>query len=235
MTEYDYSPEAYERYMATKARISNWVDNVSQSMQTPSSHASSDQYRSRPLYSQSQPHSRSHSHSHSQHSRSNSASRTPSREHHYYHREPTRQRSHSYSSSRPHATRSFTQPVHSRTYSYAFNQLPPPAPIPLPPPPFPFTPLAPRRSRTLPPPPHNIVYHHYDVPRGGGSYVIIPPVYGGAPPQIRMQSSVTPTKRAQPLLKRLLTSFGPWSSSSSAPSPKSKHTLQRRHRRRSSF
>ncbi|KAF9015106.1 hypothetical protein BDQ17DRAFT_1320080 [Cyathus striatus] len=28
MTEYDYSPEAYERYMATQHRIANWVDQT---------------------------------------------------------------------------------------------------------------------------------------------------------------------------------------------------------------
>lgn len=28
MTEYDYSPEAYERYLATQRRISNWVDHT---------------------------------------------------------------------------------------------------------------------------------------------------------------------------------------------------------------
>jgi len=30
MTEYDYSPEAYERYRATQNRIANWVDNTEQ-------------------------------------------------------------------------------------------------------------------------------------------------------------------------------------------------------------
>lgn len=28
MTEYDYSPEAYERFIATQRRISHWVDNT---------------------------------------------------------------------------------------------------------------------------------------------------------------------------------------------------------------
>ena len=28
MTEYDYSPEAYERYLATQTRIANWVDTT---------------------------------------------------------------------------------------------------------------------------------------------------------------------------------------------------------------
>ena len=46
---------------------------------------------------------------------------------------------------------------------------------------------------------------------------------------------VAPTKRSQPLLKRLFTSFGPWGSSSSGPSPKSKHPPTRRHLRRRSF
>ncbi|PPR05705.1 hypothetical protein CVT26_008946 [Gymnopilus dilepis] len=30
MTEYDYSPEAYERYMATQNRIANWVNQTEQ-------------------------------------------------------------------------------------------------------------------------------------------------------------------------------------------------------------
>lgn len=30
MTEYDYSPEAYERYLATQHRIANWVDTTEQ-------------------------------------------------------------------------------------------------------------------------------------------------------------------------------------------------------------
>lgn len=189
MTEYDYSPEAYDRYMATQTRISNWVDNVSQSMQTSSQFSQgppSDphRHRSRPSYSQ-QP-------SYSQHSRSNSASRSNSRDPHYYHREPTRQRSHSHSSSRPHGSRSYTysQPLHSRTYAYAMNHPQPPLPVPVPPP-IPVPHPVPRRSRTLPPQPHNVVYHTYDQqPRGAASYVMIPQVYGGSTQQIRMQSAV---------------------------------------------
>ena len=30
MTEYDYSPEAYERYLATQTRIANWVEKTEQ-------------------------------------------------------------------------------------------------------------------------------------------------------------------------------------------------------------
>lgn len=30
MTEYDYSPEAYDRYLATQNRIANWVDKTEQ-------------------------------------------------------------------------------------------------------------------------------------------------------------------------------------------------------------
>lgn len=30
MTEYDYSPQAYERYLATQNRIANWVDKTEQ-------------------------------------------------------------------------------------------------------------------------------------------------------------------------------------------------------------
>ncbi|KAH9959999.1 hypothetical protein BC827DRAFT_1210826 [Russula dissimulans] len=237
MTEYDYSPEAFERQLATQARISKWANSVSQSTlaqaqaQSPSqfsSHPPSDYLsRSRPTY----PHRYSSSQSQS---RSNSVSRSHSRDQPYLQREPSRQRSHSYSNSRPQASRvySFTQPLHSRTYSYAMNHIPPPAPIPVPQPP-PYSLLAPRRSRTLPTQAPNVVYHTYNAPHGH-SYVVIPS--GGVPQQMRMQSAVTPTKRAQPLLKRLFTSFGPWGSSSSGPSPsKSKHPHQslRRHRRRS--
>ena len=173
--------------MATQTRISNWVDTVSQSTQPGSqfSHPPSDhRHRSRPPYSQ-QP-------SHSQHSRSNSASRSNSHEPHHYRREPTRQRSHSHSSSRPQGSRSYSysQPVHSRTYAYAMNYPPPPVPIAVPPP-VPLPHPVPRRSRTLPPQPHNVVYHTYDPqPRGTASYVMLPQVYGGAPQQMRMQSSV---------------------------------------------
>ena len=188
MTEYDYSPEAYERHMATQTRISNWADKVSQSIQMPSQAIppySSDhqQHRPRPTYSQQHTHSQTHS-------RSNSNSRSHSRERPPYHREQYRPRSHSHSSSRPHAPRSYTQPIHSRTYSYALHQPPPPVPIPVPQP-GPFLHQAPRRSQTLPPQPHHVVYHHtYDAPRGGPTYVIGPQIVGGVPPQIRMQNAV---------------------------------------------
>jgi hypothetical protein len=186
MTEYDFSPEAYERHMATQTRISNWIDSVSQSTQMPAPSIpkrSPDDYqhRSRPSYSQ--PHTQTHS-------RSNSVSRSHSRDRPYHYREPYRPRSHSQTSSRPHATRSYTfvQPNHSRAYSYALNQPPPPPPIPLPPP-VPHLHPAPRRSRTLPTQPHHVVYHRYDAPRGG-PYVIGTPAVGGIPPQIRMQNAV---------------------------------------------
>lgn len=189
MTEYDFSPEAYERHMATQTRISNWVNAVSQSTQKPtesSPHHSSDyhQHRSRPLYSQQHTYSQTHS-------RSNSASRSHTREPHHYNREPARPRSHSHSSSRPQTSRAYTsQPIYSRAYSYALNQ-PPPVPV-MAPPPLPYPHPVPRRSRTLPlPQPHNVVYHHtYDAPRGGPAYVIVPPVPGGVPPQIGMRSAV---------------------------------------------
>ncbi|KAH9012563.1 hypothetical protein EDB84DRAFT_1569119 [Lactarius hengduanensis] len=241
MTEYDYSPEAYERYMATQTRISNWIDTVSQSIQTPSPpsrqpydhyphpHPHPHQYQrhSRPTYSQhypqQYPQQHTHSNSHSQtHSRSNSLSRTHSRTRHQHYQDPPRPRSYSQTGSRPQAVHSQSAPppvpppphLHSRTYSYAMNQPPlppPPAPIPVPQPtsyPHP----APRRSRTLPPQSQNVVYHTYETPRGGPTYVIVPPVIGGGPhgQHLRMQSPVTQNKRAQPLLKRLFTSFGPW-------------------------
>ena len=171
--------------MATQTRISNWIDSVSQSMQTPSpsSRHSSDynQYHSRHTY----PHQHNQSHS-----RSNSLSRSHSRGNYHHPQEPSRPRSNSYSNSRPQATRFYSTPQHnqSRTYTYALNLPPPPAPIPVPQPhtyPYP----APRRSRTLPPQPQNMVYRTYDPPRGGHAYVIAPAM-GGGPPQIHMQSSV---------------------------------------------
>jgi hypothetical protein len=188
MTEYDYSPEAYERYMATQTRISNWASKVSQSMEMPipaiPQHSPEHyQPRSRPSYSQ--PHSQSHS-------RSNSISRSHSRERHHYNREQSsyRPRSHSQSSSRPHASRSYTfaQPTHSRTYSYALHHPPPPVPLPLPQP-VPYLNPAPRRSRTLPNQPHQVVYHTYDATRGG-TYVIGAPAVGGVPSQMRMHNAV---------------------------------------------
>ncbi|KAI0261879.1 hypothetical protein BC834DRAFT_420160 [Gloeopeniophorella convolvens] len=108
MTEYDYSPEAYERYMATQTRISNWIDTVSQSTHTPSpssrhSHSSDYHHRSRSRTSHSQPQSQSHS-------RSNSLSRTHSRGHHPQQRDYSRPRSYSQSGSRPQASRSHTSP-----------------------------------------------------------------------------------------------------------------------------
>jgi hypothetical protein len=59
------------------------------------------------------------------------------------------------------------------------------------PPQIPLHHPVPRRSRTLPMQPHTVVYHTYDAPRGGGpGYVMVPPGFGGAPPQVRMQSVV---------------------------------------------
>ncbi|KAH9991873.1 hypothetical protein BJV77DRAFT_962552 [Russula vinacea] len=178
MTEYDFSPEAYDRYMATQTRISNWVDNVTQSMQMPSPSpqfsSGPQQPRSRPAYSQQHTHSQTHS-------RSNSNSRSHSRERPtQYNRDYYRPRSHSHSNGRPQATRSYTiaHPIHSRTYSYAMHQPPPPIPIPVPQP-VPYLHPPPRRSRTLPTQQHHIVYHTYDAPRGGSTYVIGPPVVGG--------------------------------------------------------
>ena len=189
MTEYDFSPEAYDRYMATQTRISNWVDNVTQSMQMPSPSpqfsSGPQQPRSRPTYSQQHTHSQTHS-------RSNSNSRSHSRERPtQYNRDYYRPRSHSHSNGRPQATRSYTiaHPIHSRTYSYAMHQPPPPIPIPVPQP-VPYLHPPPRRSRTLPTQQHHIVYHTYDAPRGGSTYVIGPPVVGGIPPQLRMQNAV---------------------------------------------
>jgi hypothetical protein len=213
MTEYDYSPEAYERYMATQSRISNWIDTVSQSTQTPSPtsrqsydhHPHQQQYQrhSRPTYPQhySQQYPQPHTHSNSQtHSRSNSLSRNHSRTRHQQYQDPSRPRSYSQTGSRPQVVHLHTAPPpppplpphpHSRTYSYAMNQPPLPAPIPVPQP-APYQNLAPRRSRTLPPQSQNVVYQTYDAPRGGPTYVIVPPIIGGGPhgQQFRMQSPV---------------------------------------------
>jgi hypothetical protein len=189
MTEYDFSPEAYERHIATQNRISNWIDSVSQhTMQTPntsSRHSSEHQQnRSRPPYH--------HQHSHSQsQSRSNSLSRSQSRGNYHYHQEPSRPRSHSYSNSRPQPARIYSapQPLYSRTYSYAMGLPPPPAPVPVPQP-ISYLHPAPRRSRTLPPQSQNVFYRTYDAPRGGPTYVIVPPAVSGGPHQIHVQSPV---------------------------------------------
>lgn len=208
--------------MATQTRISNWIDNVSHSMQTPSPtsrhsyehHPQQQQYQrhSRPTYSQQYPqqYPQPHAHSNSQtHSRSNSLSRNHSRTRHQIYQEPSRPRSYSQTGSRPQAVHAHSvppppphlHPVHSRTYSYAMNQPPLPTPIPVPQP-APYPNLAPRRSRTLPPQSQNVVYQTYDAPRGSPTYVIVPPNIGGGPhgQQIRMQSPVRvfflPNKRS---------------------------------------
>ncbi|KAF8266341.1 hypothetical protein EI94DRAFT_1733338 [Lactarius quietus] len=211
MTEYDYSPEAYERYMATQTRISNWIDNQ---------HPYQPQYQrhSRPPYPPQQ-----YPQQQQQPYPNNTPTRTPIPRH-------TRA-----------PTRSPSLPVHAHTPRPAAHVTrPPPAPHALahilvrdePAPttrshtraqPVPYPQLAPRRSRTLPPQSQNVVYHTYEAPRGGPTYVIL-----------RQSPCMVQTKRPQPLLKRLFTSFGPWGSSSGA-SPKGKFPPARRYPRRSSF
>jgi hypothetical protein len=178
MTEYDYSPEGYERYMATQTRVSKWVHEqttnhrqyqspfVPRSTSPPPAH-----YDRRP-----QP-------SHRDGSSRRSGSRTSSS--HY--REPRQ--------------------IYQDPYSASRSAYPP-------------------QVAYVPQPPPNASYKAYSydstarevvipAPRRGETYVIIPPrgrhveiitdgsaTLNGSSSSSR-ESSRSPTKKSQPLLKRL--------------------------------
>lgn len=95
MTEYDYSPAAYERYLAQQTRVSNWVhDTVKQSHSYADPFVLSPNLRDRSFYDQPDDHPSSLA--------SSRPSRTRSRSYvdHYYDRaNPSRHRSQSHSRS----------------------------------------------------------------------------------------------------------------------------------------
>ncbi|TFK41220.1 hypothetical protein BDQ12DRAFT_664064 [Crucibulum laeve] len=64
MTEYDYSPEGYERYMATQHRIANWVDHTEHyrpQFEPAAPGAPPGSVTQRPMYQSHDSHHRSHS------------------------------------------------------------------------------------------------------------------------------------------------------------------------------
>lgn len=107
MTEYDYSPAAYERYLAQQARVSNWVsDTVQQSHAYSNPFVLSPTLRDRTFYDQPDGDYPRHHDQSSMGSSRRSRSRSRSYVDHAYHSDrtpPSRQRgqSHSRSSSMP--------------------------------------------------------------------------------------------------------------------------------------
>jgi len=108
MTEYDYSPEAYERYLSTQQRISRWVDHTQQQPPanpfvpsvTSESRSSGGHYSSHSGSS-----SRRHDHRSSSHSNSHASSRDYTAD--------ARSSSHSH---RPTVTRTNTSPHSHSTH-----------------------------------------------------------------------------------------------------------------------
>jgi len=210
MTEYDYSPAAYERFMESQSRVGRWVDNATdhaREFANPFLPSHSDPAEKSDFYtSSSSSHRRSKSSSVQHHSTPRSLAvpdqqrdldhyshRSSHREHHH---RPANTRSSSSSSgtsssttytARPHNSRSYTMPQHPPAHGVQ-------------------APLQPVRSRTLP---HG---HQYELPpmRPGQTYVIIPP--HGKPVNVvstdgshvinQSYHTSSPTKE-QPLIKRL--------------------------------
>ncbi|KAF9009416.1 hypothetical protein BDQ17DRAFT_1322987 [Cyathus striatus] len=131
MTEYDYSPEAYERYLATQNRIARWVDNTLQhnprnpfTPATPAVQALKDLEEEEQLAKQRR---RDHRHrdrhpSKHRHTDKHSSNHTDDREHHRSSSssKPSRHRSASQSAapSRPPPLRAQTSPV---AYEYDYH------------------------------------------------------------------------------------------------------------------
>ncbi|KAG9316869.1 hypothetical protein JVU11DRAFT_2945 [Chiua virens] len=121
MTEYDYSPAAYERYMAQQSRVSNWVhDTCSQSHAYSNPFILSPTHRDRSFYDQSDDSPPPHHHSHDQWSMNSSRpSRSRSRsyvDHAHYDRTPQSSRHRTQSHSR---TSRDGYPSHGQSYIYA--------------------------------------------------------------------------------------------------------------------
>ncbi|KAI0918493.1 hypothetical protein AcW1_009627 [Taiwanofungus camphoratus] len=222
MTEYDYSPAAYEKYLATQSRVSNWV---------------SDQASRVPHYSNPLAHGRQPSRSHSQRSQPPRAQAPPSQV--QLVSRPSNHRSHTSTSPPPaaplidprHSTRvspvqasSRPQPSRSRTLPTNAHYTAPSQPA---------YPGRPPPGLPQAPPGYNTAYKAYTYdptgrneivlphPRPGETYVIIPPkgrrvevVHGSASGShsrstSRSSARSQTTKKSTPLLKRLLTNLSP--------------------------
>ncbi|KAL4246672.1 hypothetical protein ABKN59_008858 [Abortiporus biennis] len=228
MTEYDYSPDAYERYMENQNRVSNWVHNqanhaprygnpfIPRSESTPPAdlgrHPSS---RHRDYERSDRESSRYSSSSRPHPSRSMTIAnppqqykhtRSPSRSH-----EPSRSHSHHKSSSS--STPVMYVPPAPQGYQTAYKT---------------YT-IDPRSQREIVLP----------APRRGETYVIIPPkgqrveVVNGSYTSGSRSMSQSPTKKGAPLIRRLfgLGSGSPTDSKSSGLSGHSSHSSSRTGRR----
>lgn len=212
MTEYDYSPAAYNRYIESQSRVGRWVDNANEHAReyvNPFVPSNADPAEKSDFYaSSSSSHRRSKSAAVKQSTprslevpeqhrvRDYSHRSSSSRDHHH---RPSNTRSSSSSSSssatytaRPYSSRSYTLPQHPPAHGVR-------------------APLQPTRSRTMP---HG---YHYEqgneimLPpmRPGQTYVIIPPhgkpvnvVSTDGSHVIQQPYHTSPTKE-QPLIKRL--------------------------------
>ncbi|EGO04125.1 hypothetical protein SERLA73DRAFT_165614 [Serpula lacrymans var. lacrymans S7.3] len=223
MTEYDYSPAAYERYMATHNRVSNWVSNTTQHAHKYSNpFVPSPFLSSRPLHDQA--------------SDVSTYRPTPIRSTTLPHRDPSDQ-----PFSRPSRSRSYSQDdqkprhrsrSHSRSSSNQKEVLYTVPPLP--------KPRGGRRSDSVP-----VVYRTYDAssggpiylppPRPGQTYFVVPPP-GGRVEFAQQSPQSTLKSKQQPFLKRLLGSIIPSNNGSSAKSSgKGNNGSGRRSKRRLTY
>lgn len=208
MTEYDYSPEAYEKYLATQSRVSNWVSDQASRMPhysnpfTPPSNAPSHVSTIAPQPVRAQHHSQLQ------------PLRIPAVDS----RSPPRSSPPKSSSRRSHTSPPpplAPPPNHSQHYSRAAAERPRPAPTrsttlpnahmyqPVPPPTTQLVMRPPVHMAQVPPPPpgYKAEYrsYHYDPGRNeivlppmrpGETYVIVPPRRGAV--EVVVSSPVFP-------------------------------------------
>ncbi|KAH9939473.1 hypothetical protein B0H21DRAFT_825196 [Amylocystis lapponica] len=203
MTEYDYSPAAYERFLATQTRVSKWVS---------SQHSTTVDLQAYfpDLVRTSEPGAFAR----------NSRTREPRRGKTL----PSHLSRSSVDKQRPQPSRSQTLPAkHHRSTSTPPRSRDPPPPMPV---------GVPMSNLPQPPPGYNAVYRTYQPgprggeiylppPRPGETYVIVPPKgrqirivpeQRGADvlrSNSRGSSARSPTKKGPPLLKRLLDNLSP--------------------------
>ncbi|KAH7907303.1 hypothetical protein BJ138DRAFT_1070454 [Hygrophoropsis aurantiaca] len=238
MTEYDYSPAAYERYLATQTRVSNWVSRT-----TEQAHQYSNPFVLSPAQAARTP-DQLYPVSPSSDSRPiPTRSKTlPHRDAPYYSTtpspssRPSRSRSHSYSDTKPSKHRSRPQP-HSRAPSqhrshHTTYQITYPSPTPQ------YRHPQSSRAHTGP-----VTYRTHQTgssgpiylptPRTGHSYYVVPP--GGAGVKVEYGDYHQVKSKPQPLLKRLFSFMSPSNGSSRGSSKGSTATLRKDSPRRSSY
>ncbi|CAL1698853.1 unnamed protein product [Somion occarium] len=216
MTEYDYSPAAYERYAATQNRVSNWVYNQAVHAREYSSPFVPRSTSTPPTAAVARHHYRDPTRDHPSSSSRHASPSHYSSSHPTVHRSVTLPANHagiaqktSHSSSSRHPTRSQShappsQPAYQQVYYQNTSPVSYAAPV----------------SRGLG---HGASYKTYTLDpnaqlvlppvRPGETYVIVPPagrkvevVYDPASGSRSSRTSRSPTKKTgKPLLKRLLT------------------------------